>query len=179
MNRIAIFCGSSFGVNNIYKIEAQLLGETLANQNIEIVYGGADIGLMGAVANSALKEKGKVTGVLPNFLGSKEIAHKSLTKLILVNTMHERKTKMFELCDGMIALPGGFGMLDELFEVITWSQWSIHKKPVALLNTAGFFDELITFLKSTTEKGFLKKENLEKLIIDADITSLLKQMKVY
>ena len=119
MKRITVFCGSSSGTEEIYTAQAILLGQTLADRNIELVYGGANVGLMGAVADGVLNNGGKVIGVLPNFLRSKEIAHPQLTELILVDTMHERKTKMNDLCDGVIALPGGFGTLDELFEMLT------------------------------------------------------------
>lgn len=118
MKNITVFCGSSFGTEEIYKEQAELLGKTLAKQNIGLVYGGANVGLMGAVADGALSENGTVIGVLPNFLRSKEIAHQGLTELILVESMHERKTKMSELCDGVIALPGGFGTLEELLKCL-------------------------------------------------------------
>src|SRR6478752_4519975 len=120
MKRITVFCGSSSGTEEIYTTQATQLGETLAKRNIELVYGGAKVGLMGAVADGVLSQGGKAIGVLPNLLGSKEIAHPKLTELILVETMHERKTKMNDLSDGVIALPGGFGTLDELFEMLTW-----------------------------------------------------------
>ncbi len=119
MKRVTVFCGSSFGTEDIYKSQAILLGETLAKHQIELVYGGANVGLMGALADGVLNNGGKAIGMLPNFLKSKEIAHENLTKLILVETMHERKTKMNELCDGVIALPGGFGTLEEFFEMLT------------------------------------------------------------
>ncbi len=122
MKSITLFCGSSFGSDEIYKEQATLLGQTLAKQNIQLIYGGANVGLMGAVADGVLKEGGKAIGILPHFLQSKEIAHQNLTELILVETMHERKTKMNDLCDGVIVLPGGYGTLEEFFEMITWAQ---------------------------------------------------------
>lgn len=154
MKNITVFCGSSFGTEEIYKEQAELLGKTLAKQNIGLVYGGANVGLMGAVADGALSENGTVIGVLPNFLRSKEIAHQGLTELILVESMHERKTKMSELCDGVIALPGGFGTLEELFEMLTWAQLGLHKKPIAILNISGFYDSLLELLETMTEKVF-------------------------
>ncbi len=179
MKRITVFCGSSFGTDEIYKEQAALLGQTLAKQNIELVYGGANVGLMGAVADGCLNEGGKVIGVLPDFLRSKEIAHTGLTELILVESMHERKTKMNDLCDGVIALPGGFGTLDELFEMITWAQLGLHKKPIAILNINGFYDSLIELLQTMTDKGLLKEANQKMLLVSDDIEDLLDKMKNY
>ena len=179
MKRITVFCGSSFGTEEIYKEQATLLGQTLAKQNIELVYGGANVGLMGAVADGILKEGGKAIGVLPNFLRSKEIAHLGLTELILVESMHERKTKMNDLCDGVIALPGGFGTLEELFEMLTWAQLGLHKKPIAILNINGFYDALIELTKVMVEKGLLKDVNQKMLLVSDNIDDLLDQMKNY
>ena len=152
---------------------------TLAQQNIRIIYGGAKVGLMGAVADAALSEGGKVVGVIPRFLRSKEIAHESLTELIMVESMHERKTKMHELCDGIIALPGGFGTLEELFEILTWAQLGLHKKPIGLLDINGFYDHLKKLLLTMVDKGFLKEINYNMLLISDDINDLLNQMKRY
>jgi uncharacterized protein (TIGR00730 family) len=179
MKRITVFCGSSFGTEEIYKDQATLLGQTLAKQNIELVYGGANLGLMGAVADGILNEGGKAIGVLPNFLRSKEIAHLGLTELILVESMHERKTKMNELCDGVIALPGGFGTLEELFEMLTWAQLGLHKKPIAILNINCFYDSLIDLTKVMVEKGLLKDVNQQMLLVSDNIDDLLEQMKNY
>lgn len=179
MKRITVFCASSFGTDKIYEEQAALVGKTLAEQNIELVYGGANVGLMGAVADGALQAGGKVIGVLPNFLRSKEIAHLGLTELILVESMHERKTKMSDLCDGVIALPGGFGTLEELFEMLTWAQLGLHKKPIAILNINGFYDALITLLETMTEKGLLKEVNQKMLLVSDNIDDLLHQMKNY
>ena len=179
MKRITVFCGSSFGTEEIYKQQATLLGQTLAKQNIELVYGGANVGLMGAVADGILNEGGKAIGVLPNFLRSKEIAHLGLTELILVESMHERKTKMNDLCDGVIALPGGFGTLEELFEMLTWAQLGLHKKPIAILNIDGFYDSLIELTKVMVEKGLLKEANQQMLLVSDNIEDLLDQMKNY
>lgn len=179
MNRITVFCGSSFGTEEIYKEQATLLGRTLAKQNIELVYGGANVGLMGAVADGVLNAGGKAIGVLPNFLRSKEIAHQGLTELILVESMHERKTKMNDLCDGVIALPGGFGTLEELFEMLTWAQLGLHKKPIAILNTNGFYDSLIELTETMVEKGLLKDVNQKMLLVSDNIDDLLDQMKNY
>lgn len=179
MKRITVFCGSSFGTEEIYKEQAILLGQTLAKQNIELVYGGANVGLMGAVADGILNAGGKAIGVLPNFLRSKEIAHLGLTELILVESMHERKTKMNDLCDGVIALPGGFGTLEELFEMLTWAQLGLHKKPIAILNINGFYDSLIELTKVMVEKGLLKDVNQQMLLVSDNIDDLLDQMKNY
>ncbi|MFH7005019.1 LOG family protein [Flavobacterium bizetiae] len=179
MKRITVFCGSSFGTEEIYKEQATLLGQTLAKQNIELVYGGANVGLMGAVADGILNAGGKAIGVLPNFLRSKEIAHLGLTELILVESMHERKTKMNDLCDGVIALPGGFGTLEELFEMLTWAQLGLHKKPIAILNINGFYDSLIELTKVMVEKGLLKDVNQQMLLVSDNIDDLLHQMQNY
>jgi uncharacterized protein (TIGR00730 family) len=179
MKRITVFCGSSSGTEEIYTSQATLLGETLAKLNIELVYGGAKVGLMGAVAEGVLNAGGKVIGVLPNFLGSKEIAHPKLTQLILIDTMHERKTKMNDLCDGVIALPGGFGTLDELFEMLTWAQLGLHKKPIAILNVDGYYDALIVFVQTMVDKGLLKEVNQKMLLVSDSIEELLDKMQDY
>ena len=179
MKRITVFCGSSFGTEEIYKEQATLLGQTLAKQNIELVYGGANVGLMGAVADGILNEGGKAIGILPNFLRSKEIAHLGLTELILVESMHERKTKMNDLCDGVIALPGGFGTLEELFEMLTWAQLGLHKKPIAILNIDGFYDSLIELTQTMVEKGLLKEANQGMLLVSDNIDDLLDKMRNY
>lgn len=179
MKRIAVFCGSSFGTDDIYKSQAQLLGKTLARQDIELVYGGASVGLMGAVADGVLSEGGKAIGVLPNFLKSREVAHNELTELILVDSMHERKAKMHELSDGVIALPGGLGTLEEFFEMLTWAQLGLHKKPMAVLNTDGFYDPLNVLVQSMVDKGFLKQENQQMIIVSDKIEVLLDKMRNY
>lgn len=179
MKSITVFCGSSFGTDKMYEDQAFLLGQTLAKQDIQLIYGGSETGLMGTIANGALSENGKVTGVLPQFLQSKEIAHKNLTELIIVETMHERKTKMNELCDGVIVLPGGYGTLEEFFEMITWAQLGLHKKPIAILNIDGFYDELIKLVQNMVDKGFLKPVNQEMLLVSDTIDVLLDKMRNY
>jgi len=179
MKAIAVFCGSSTGNNENYKKQAILLGQMMSKKNIDLVYGGAKVGLMGAIAEAVLNEGGKVIGVLPRFLQSKEIAHDQLTQLILVENMHERKTRMHEMSDGVIALPGGFGTIEELFEMLTWAQLGLHKKPVAILNIDGFYDPLVTLLDNMIEKKLLKPKNREMLIIDDHIETLLYRMKNY
>lgn len=179
MKSITVFCGSSLGSEDNYRKQAFLLGQTLAKQQIQLVFGGAKVGLMGAVADGALSEGGKVTGVLPNFLRSKEIAHEDLTELILVESMHERKTKMNELCDGVIALPGGFGTMEEFFEMLTWAQLGLHKKPIGLFNMEGFYDPLNEMVQTMVDKGFLKEVNQRMIVLSDDAEDLLKKMRNY
>lgn len=179
MKRITVFCGSSLGSDKIFGEVAYQLGVSLAKKNIDLVYGGASVGLMGAVANGVLDNGGKVIGVLPGFLQKKELAHNGLTELIIVETMHERKKTMDELCDGIITLPGGFGTMEEFFEMLTWAQLGLHKKPVALLNVDGFYDELLAMIDTMVKKGFLKEINREMLISGADIQELLLKMESY
>lgn len=179
MKRITVFCGSSAGNDGIFEEQAYLVGKTLAAEGIGLVYGGAKVGLMGAVAKGALENGGEVIGVLPHFLKGKEIAHVGLTELLLVETMHERKMKMNELCDGVLALPGGFGTMEELFEMITWAQLGLHKKPVAVLNVNGFYNELLALIHTMVNKGFLKEMNQRMLLASGDINNLLHQMRHY
>ena len=179
MNRIAVFCGSSYGTDPHFELQATELGHKLAEANIELVYGGANVGLMGAVANGVLEKSGRAIGVLPHFLKTKEIEHRGLSKLILVDSMHERKAKMNELCDGIIALPGGFGTLEELFEMLTWAQLGLHSKPIGLLNINGYYDELISFLNNMVHKGFLKEVNNDMVLVSKEIDELLSKMKNY
>jgi len=179
MKRITVFCGSNFGTDEIYEKQAFRLGEILADRKIGLVYGGANVGLMNAVANGSLSKGGEVTGVIPVFIKDKGIAHKNLTELILVETMHERKTKMNELSDGVIALPGGFGTLEEFFETLTWGQLGLHRKPVGLLNINGFYDSLKILAQTMVEKGFLREANRKMLLISDEIENLLDQMENY
>lgn len=179
MKRITVFCGSSSGTENTYQEQAYTLGKTLAQRHIGLVYGGAKVGLMGAVANGVMENKGEAIGVLPHFLSSKEIAHEGLTELILVDTMHERKTKMHELCDGVITLPGGFGTMEELFEMLTWAQLGLHQKPIGILNVNGFYDELMALVQTMVNKGFLKPVNQQMLLVDTTIEGLLEKMRSY
>ena len=176
LSSVAVFCGSSEGNDTKIISQAILLGETLAKREITLVYGAAKIGIMGKVAKSALNHKGKVIGVIPEFLKKKEVVHLGLNELITTDNMHERKLKIHELSDGFIALPGGFGTFEELFEIITWAQLGLHQKPIGLLNSNGFYNDLIKMLETMTVKGFLKMDNLELLIIDNSIDSLLDKM---
>lgn len=176
---VTVFCGSSSGNLNKFEAEAYQLGAVLAKKGISLVYGGAKIGLMGAVARGVLDHFGEVIGVIPSFLRSVEIAHQGLKELIIVDSMHQRKAKMNELSDGAIALPGGFGTLDELFEMLTWGQLGLHQKPVGLLNTAGYYDDLIAMLHKMVDKEFLKNENRRMLLTDSSIETLLSRMETY
>lgn len=176
IKRISVFCGSSSGSNPLYVNAAYDLGEKLGQKKITLVYGGANIGLMGAVANGVLDNKGEVIGVLPHHLKEKEIAHDKLTQLILVETMHERKKIMEDLSDAVIALPGGYGTLEELFEMLTWAQLGLHKKPIALLNLNGFYDSLLKLLKNMVDQGFLKSVNLDMLLVSEDVNELLEKI---
>ncbi|WP_078672012.1 LOG family protein [Chitinophaga eiseniae] len=179
MKNIVVFCGSSAGQEPVYMEQAFQLGAALAQRNTGLVYGGAKVGLMGAVADGALQAGGKVTGVLPHFLQQKELAHNGLTDLILVDTMHERKTKMNELADGVIALPGGFGTMEELFEMLTWGQLGLHQKPIGMLNVNGFYDALHQLSQTMTEKGFLSAANRDMLLYSDRIDDLLIKMEQY
>jgi uncharacterized protein (TIGR00730 family) len=179
MNRVAVFCGSSIGYNKIYEEQAYLLGKTLAGKNIGVVYGGGSVGLMGAIANGAVESGGEVIGVLPHFLNKKEIAHNNLTEMILVDTMHERKMKMNELSDGTISLPGGYGTMEEFFEMLTWGQLGLHEKPVAILNTNGFYDSLLELIQKMVDDGFLKEIYRDMLLSSNDIEELLEKMNKY
>jgi len=179
MKRITVFCGSSAGKNEKYREQAYQLGKILAQREIGVVYGGAKVGLMCAVADGALSEKGEVIGVIPDFLQTKEVAHTELSEMIVVKSMHERKLKMHDLANGFIALPGGFGTLEELFEILTWGQLGLHKKPVGLLNMEDFYQPLLDMLFKMTEQDFLKDINREMLLSEDNIDDLLSKMEVY
>ena len=179
MKRITVFCGSSMGNQPIFKTTADALGKAFVKRNIELVYGGAKVGIMGVIADAVLASGGKAIGVLPVFLQQKELSHEGLTELILVDTMHERKATMNELCDGVLALPGGFGTLEELFEMLTWGQLGLHKKPVGILNIAGFYDPLNVLIQTMVDNGFLKSSNRDMLLVDDNIEALLDKMGNY
>lgn len=179
LKHITVFCGSGAGTDPDFEHSAYELGKALAENGIGLVYGGAKIGLMGAVANGAIDHAGHAIGVLPHFLASKEIAHEKLSKLILVENMHERKMKMHELSDGIITLPGGYGTMEELFEMLTWAQLGLHQKPIGILNVNGFYNELIAMLDTMVRKGLLKTINREMLLVDEHTENLLKRMQDY
>ena len=165
IQRIAVYCGSANGNHPAYRAEATALGEAIAKAGLGLVYGGATVGLMGAVADAALNGGAEVIGVLPEVLSDREIAHTGLTSLEFVPTMHERKARMHELADAFIALPGGYGTLDEMLEALTWAQLRMHAKPCILVNTLGYWDGLLRFLEFAVSAGFLKQENRELLLV--------------
>ncbi|HMU13415.1 MAG: TIGR00730 family Rossman fold protein [Bacteroidetes bacterium] len=175
MPRIAIFCGASSGHAAHWKALAAEVGRTLALNKFGIVYGGGHVGLMGVVADAAMKAGGEVIGVIPRFMEKSELAHQGVTELILVDTMHQRKQRMHELSDAVIALPGGFGTMDELFELLTWRQIGLHRQPIGLLNAHGFYDPLLDQVRMMRREGFLHGET--ELIVADTITALLDQLR--
>lgn len=179
MKNLAVFCGSGDGYNESYREQAYQAGKMLAEKDIHVVYGAARIGIMGAVADGALHAGGKVTGVIPDFLRNKEIAHDQLTELIVVNTMHERKLKMYELCDGVMILPGGWGTMEEMFEMLTWGQLGMHEKPIGILNINGYYDALNAFNSTMVEEGFLDECTRSILMYSDTLEDLLEQMDNY
>jgi uncharacterized protein (TIGR00730 family) len=179
MNSICVFCGSSIGANPIYSEMAHRLGTAIARANLRLVYGGASVGLMGAVADAALAAGGAVTGVIPQALRGKELDHKSLTEMHVVNSMHERKALMAELSDGFIALPGGAGTLEEFFEVWTWGQLGYHTKPFGLLNVAGYYDHLVQFMRTTVSERFIKQDHVDMVMVEQEPTALLQRFAAY
>ena len=177
--RLCVFCGSSSGSKPIYFEMATSLGKAFADNGIGLVYGGASVGLMGAVADAVLANGGEVIGIIPQALQEKEIAHQGLTDLRVVGSMHERKALMAELSDGFIAMPGGIGTLEELFEVWTWGQLGYHAKPCALVNVEGFYNGLATFLDNLVEEEFVKSNHREMLIVEDDVARLLTAIDRY
>lgn len=176
MNSISVFCGSSEGNDDYIISKAYRLGEKFAKKDITLVYGGANLGVMAKVAKGVLDNKGKAIGVIPDFLRNREIAHTNLTELIITKTMHDRKVTMYEKSDGFIILPGGFGTLDEFFEITTWGQIGLHGKPIGILNINEFYDDLLLMAKKMVEKGFLKQANLDAVLVDSSIDRLLDKM---
>lgn len=179
MKSVCVYCGSNPGRRGTYRVAATLLGQAIARRGLRLVYGGAEVGLMGAVADAALAAGGHVIGVMPQALVEKEIAHKSLTELHVVASMHERKTMMADLSDGFIALPGGVGTMEELFEVWTWAQLGHHDKPCGLLDIAGYYETLEAFLDHQVTEGFVRAEHREMLKIEDDPDSLLDAFEAY
>ena len=179
MKSVCVFCGGNPGRDPAYLAAATSLGRELATSGLALVYGGATVGLMGAVANAAIAHGGEVFGVIPDFIAGREIAHLGVTKLEVVSSMHERKAKMAERADAFIALPGGFGTLDELFEILTWSQLGLHRKPCAVLNIAGYFDGLLTFLDHAADQQLLRPEYRAMLLVDSDPARLLARMRAH
>lgn len=176
---ICVYCGSSSRARDEYFEAARATARAIASLGISLVYGGAKVGLMGVVADTVLAAGGEVTGVIPHALVEKEVAHQGLTRQHVVESMHDRKALMVELADGFIALPGGFGTLDELFESLTWGQLRFHTKPIGLLNTAGYFDGLLSFCDRAVEDGFIHPLHLAMLLTHSDPAALLDLMTAY
>jgi len=168
LRRICIFCGSSSGRRSVYEQAVQHVGRLLAVRGIELVYGGGNVGLMGTLANACLESGGRVIGVIPQSLVDKEVAHTGLTELRVVRSMHERKFLMAELSDAFMALPGGYGTWEELFEMLTWSQLGLHRKACAILNVNGYYDALLKMADNAVDEGFLRSANRDLLLADAD-----------
>jgi uncharacterized protein (TIGR00730 family) len=179
LKSVAVFCGSSPGIDPIYRHQAFETGIAIAQRGLKLVYGGAKIGLMGAVAYGALSRGGEVVGVIPGFLKTKEIANPDLSELITVETMHERKLVMHELSDAIIALPGGWGTMEELMEILTWAQLGLHSKPIGLLNINGFYNGLIQLVASMQQNGLLRDEYATMLIVEEDVNLLFEALKAY
>lgn len=179
MKKVAVFCGSSIGFNEVYRNEAIKLGNHFIEYNIGLVYGGGKIGMMGVLADTIIEKNGEVIGVIPGLLRHEEVAHTSITEMIVTKTMSKRKVKISKLVDGYIALPGGFGTLDEIFEALTLGQLGIETKPVGILNTNGFFNYLILQLDVMVREGYLKQSNKEMLIISESVEDLISQMFNY
>jgi uncharacterized protein (TIGR00730 family) len=178
MKRICVNCGSSPGFDRVYVEAARGLGSTLVRNKLELVYGGAEVGLMGEVANAVMQAGGTAIGVIPQFLSDK-VSHRGLSKLHIVASMHERKQMMADLSDAFIALPGGFGTLEEMTEILTWAQLGFHKKPCGLMNVAAYFDSFLSFLDHAVSEGFMKQEHREMLLVSESPDALLESFKSY
>ena len=179
MRRICVYCGSSPGSRSRYADGAKALADVLVRHDLELVYGGANKGIMGVIANAVLERGGRVHGVIPQMLMDKEIAHRGLTELHVVTSMHARKTMMAALSDGFIAMPGGFGTLEEIIEIVTWGQLRFHDKPCGLLNIDGYFDHLLAYLDHAQREGFLRRENRDMLLVDSDPAGLVRLLERY
>ncbi len=177
--RLCVFCGSRHGARPVYAEAAAELGRTLAAQGIELVYGGGNVGLMGVLADACLAAGGQVTGVIPQSLLEWEVGHRGLTRLEVVDSMHTRKARMAELADGFIALPGGLGTFEELFEILTWAQLGFHHKPIALLDVAGYYAPMRQMMAAGVSEGFMKPQNAERLLIESSIADVLRAMTAY
>ncbi|MFV0388297.1 MAG: TIGR00730 family Rossman fold protein [Pyrinomonadaceae bacterium] len=179
MKRVCVFCGSNMGLKPIYAESAKKLGKALVERNLELVYGGGRVGLMGVIAETVLELGGTAIGIIPESLAKKEIAYHGLNELIVVESMHKRKAMMEEFSDGFIALPGGFGTFEELCEMVTWGQLGFHRKPCGILNIDGFYDPLIQLFDESTSEGFIRSEHRETVLIEAEPEKILLQMEEY
>lgn len=179
MKRICVYCGSNLGRNPLYREAARRLGKTLVDRELGLVFGGGQVGMMGTVADAVLEYGGEAIGVIPEALAKKELMHTGLTQQHVVASMHERKAMMADLADGFIAMPGGWGTFEEIFEILTWSQLGFHRKPCGLLNESGYFDHLSAFLDHAIDQQFVKEQNRPMLMIDADAGALLDRFVSY
>ena len=176
LHRVAVYCGSASGKRPLFADAARGLAEAMVARKIDLVYGGAHVGLMGRLADAVMAGGRRATGVIPRTLVEREVAHRGLDDLRVVGTMHERKALMADLADAFLAIPGGLGTLDELFEVWTWAQLGLHRKPIGLLNVAGYFDPLLSFLDRATAEGFVGAEHRAKLLVESDPAVLLDRL---
>jgi len=179
LKRVCVFCGSSAGADPAFTHAATEVGGVLAQRGLGLVYGGGNVGLMGVLADAALTAGGEVIGVIPQALLAKEVAHSGLSQLRVVASMHERKAMMAELSDGFVALPGGIGTLEELFEVLTWNQLGLHAKPCAILNVAGYYDHLLTFLEHATSERFVRGEHAGMLLVEESPRRIVERLRAY
>ncbi|RSK31825.1 LOG family protein [Hymenobacter metallilatus] len=179
MKSVAVYCGANSGTNESFTLQARVMGQTLAERGITLVYGGGRVGLMGAIADSALAHGGQVIGVIPDFLVAKEVEHRGVTELHIVKSMHERKLMMADLAEGFVAMPGGYGTLEELFEVLTWGQLGLHQKPIGVLNVAGYYDHLLRALDHMADEALLRRENRNQLLSHPTPHGLLDAMLAY
>ena len=179
MRRICVYCGSNSGNGSRYKDAARELADVLVQHKLELVYGGADKGIMGVIANAVLDQGGKVLGVIPKIFCEEELAHQNLTELHVVSSMHERKTMMAALSDGFIAMPGGYGTLEEIIEILTWGQLKFHSKPCGLLNVDGYFDHLLRYLDHASAEGFLRTGNRQMLLCADTALELIQKFDGY
>lgn len=177
MKSIAVYCGASPGARPLYAEAARELARALVEHNIGLVYGGGKVGLMGVIADEVLRLGGEATGVIPRALLEREVGHTGLTRQFVVKDMHERKAMMSELAEGFIAMPGGMGTLEELFEMVTWCQLGIHAKPIGLLNTDGFWDGLVSFCRHQVQEGFVRPQHLDMIRVDADAGALVERLQ--
>lgn len=179
MKSITVFCGSSSGFRSEYAEAARQLGRNLVKENIRLVYGGGAVGLMGIIADEVMKNGGEVIGIIPEALDKREVAHREITELRVVSSMHERKAMMAELADGFIAMPGGIGTFEEFFEILTWAQLGFHDKPCGILNVANYYDGLLNLCENAVKEGFLRQQHSELILADSDSVTLLEKMKTY
>lgn len=177
MKRICIYCGSQVGKDLTYKEVAKALGELMVRRNLGLVYGGGSIGLMGVVADAMLANAGEVIGVIPDALATEELVHPGVAEMRVVRTMHERKAVMADLADAFIAMPGGYGTFEELFEAITWNQLGIHRKPIGLLNVAGYFDPLVRLIDHAVQEGFIKRKQRDLFVVEERPQALLDRLQ--